>query len=85
MRRVSCLVWQRRGSRGRAMAGRAVLARQRGEGERERGKKEMRKKEKEKEEKEKEEERERERAGGKFGGDRDEQSRVGDRQPRDAG
>jgi hypothetical protein len=64
------------------MAGRAVFARQRGEGEREGGKKEKRKKEKEKEEKEKEEERER--AGGKFGGDRDERSRVGDRQPRDA-
>ena len=57
------------------------------EKEREGGKKEKRKKEKEKEEKEKEkeEERERERAGGKFGGDRDGRSRVGDRQPRDAG
>ena len=63
----------------------ALGARGRGEGgrrERERGKK-KREKEKEKEEKEKEEERER--AGGKFGGDRDGRSRVGDRQPRDAG
>ena len=32
VRRASCLARQRRGSRGRAMAGRAVLARQRGEG-----------------------------------------------------
>ena len=45
------------------------------------GEKEKRKRKKKKRKRE----RERERAGGKFGGDRDGRSRVGDRQPRDAG
>ena len=46
---------------------------------REKGKKKKKKKKKRKRE------RDRERVGGKFGGDRDGRSRVGDRQPGDAG
>ena len=50
-----------------------------GEGEKEKRKRKKKKKKKKKRK------RERERAGGKFGGDCDWRSRVGDRQPRDAG
>ena len=49
------------------------------------GRRRVREREKENGEKKKKKTMERERAGGESGGDRDERSRVGDRQPRDAG
>ena len=68
---------QGRRARGQAVNRAALGARGRGEGGRREREREKKKKKKKK--------RKRERAGGKFGGDRDGRSRVGDRQPRDAG
>ena len=62
---------------GKAVSRAALVAHSRGEGGRREREREKKKKKKKK--------RKRERAGGKFGGDRDGRSRVGDRQPLNAG